>query len=147
LKEVERLLRIPAELRTWRQQAWELLEHPVLQRVESFVELAVSLYTLSQKPTSSILSGGNKELRLPTSLTNFFRVARADDEMQHFLAAAVEYLSVASEGQVEVPANIIRAMKEVEQIARIEEQALRPVDQDRLRFYLLAIARLTGENG
>jgi hypothetical protein len=84
---------------------------------------------------------------LPSGLANFFRASRADDEMQQFLAAAVEYLTVASEGQVEVPANIVRAMKEVERIARIEEQALRPVDQDRLRFYLLAMARLTGENG
>jgi hypothetical protein len=67
--------------------------------------------------------------------------------MRQFLAAAVEYLNIAAEGQFEVPATIIRAMREVERIASIEEQALNPVQQDRLRFYLLQIARLAGENG
>jgi hypothetical protein len=38
-------------------------------------------------------------------------------------------------------------MKEVERIAAIEEQALGGDQQDRLRFYLLQIARITGENG
>ena len=80
-------------------------------------------------------------------MESFFRMSRADDEMRQFLAAATEYLTIASEGRVEVPANIIRAMKEVERIAAIEEQALTSEQQDRLRFYLLQIARLAGENG
>ena len=37
--------------------------------------------------------------------------------------------------------------EEVEKIIKIEEQALSPKEQDLLRFYLLQIARLTGENG
>jgi hypothetical protein len=74
-------------------------------------------------------------------------MSRADDEMRQFLAAAMEYLTIASEGLMEVPANIIRAMKEVERIAAIEEQALSGEEQDRLRFFLLQIARITGENG
>jgi hypothetical protein len=48
---------------------------------------------------------------------------------------------------VEVPVAIIRSLKEVEQIARIEEQALSPEKQELLRFYMLQIARLAGENG
>jgi hypothetical protein len=58
-----------------------------------------------------------------------------------------EYLAVVSEGMAEVPINIVRAMNEVEKIVKIEEQALSPKEQDLLRFYLLQIARLTGENG
>jgi hypothetical protein len=38
-------------------------------------------------------------------------------------------------------------MKEVERIAKIEEQVLSPKEQEVLRFYLLQIARVTGENG
>jgi hypothetical protein len=38
-------------------------------------------------------------------------------------------------------------MKDVEQIARIEEQALPADKQKLLRFYVLQIARLTGDNG
>jgi hypothetical protein len=74
-------------------------------------------------------------------------MSRSDDEMHRFLAGAIEYLAIASEGLVEVPANVIRAMKDVERIARIEEQALTGREQESLRFYLLQIARLTGENG
>ncbi|MGD1044860.1 MAG: hypothetical protein ABR936_05980 [Bacteroidota bacterium] len=48
---------------------------------------------------------------------------------------------------VEVPVTIVRAMKDVEQIARIEEQALSADKQKLLRFYVLQIARLTGDNG
>jgi hypothetical protein len=48
---------------------------------------------------------------------------------------------------VEVPVAIVRSLKEVEKIAKIEEQALSPEKQQLLRFYMLQIARLAGENG
>jgi len=147
LDAVARLLAAPEDIRRWRREAWALLENPVFQRVEAFVELALSLYSLSgTKPVPEAPLTG-KPARLPSRLDSFFRMARADDEMRQFLAAATEYLAVASEGMVEVPANIIRAMKEVERIAAIEEQALSAAQQSRLRLYLLQIARITGENG
>jgi hypothetical protein len=37
--------------------------------------------------------------------------------------------------------------KDVERLVRIEEQALPARQQDLLRFYLLEMARLAGENG
>jgi aspartate/methionine/tyrosine aminotransferase len=147
LETVSRLLVAPQDIRRWRSHAWALLERPVFQRVEAFVELAVSLYSISSKSAPPDLSPTARERTLPSSLDSFFRMSRADDEMRQFLAAAMEYLTIASEGSVEVPANIIRAMKEVERIAAIEEQALTANQQDRLRFYLLQIARLAGENG
>jgi hypothetical protein len=67
--------------------------------------------------------------------------------MRQFLGAALEYLGALSEGMIEVPVSIIRSMKEVERIAKIEDQALLPEQQQLLRFYLLQIARLAGENG
>jgi aspartate/methionine/tyrosine aminotransferase len=147
LDEVRRLLRTPVEIRFWRSRAWALLERPVFQRVEAFVELAVALYSISSKLQRRDLPLSPREVRLPSALTSYFRMAAGDDEMRQFLAAAVEYLNIAAEGQLEVPATIIRAMKEVERIAAIEEQALNATQQDRLRFYLLQIARLAGENG
>jgi len=147
LKDVGGLLRIPEEIRFWRSRAWSLLERPVFQRVESFVELAVALFSISSKLQRRDFQLAPRDVRLPSALMSYFRVTRGDDEMRQFLAAAVEYLNIAAEGQLEVPATIIRAMKEVERIASIEEQALNPVQQDRLRFYLLQIARLAGENG
>ncbi|HTR99400.1 MAG TPA: hypothetical protein VML00_06580, partial [Bacteroidota bacterium] len=144
---VARLLAAPLEIRHWRAQAWALLENPVFQRVEAFVELALSLYSLSAKKAVPDALPGGRAARIPSRLDSFFRMSRGDDEMRQFLAAATEYLAVASEGLVEVPANIIRAMKEVERIASIEEQALSAEQQSRLRLYLLQIARITGENG
>ena len=144
---VARLLAAPLEIRHWRAQAWALLENPVFQRVEAFVELALSLYSLSAKKAVPDALPGGRAARIPSRLDSFFRMSRGDDEMRQFLAAATEYLAVASEGLVEVPANIIRAMKEVERIASIEEQALSADQQSRLRLYLLQIARITGENG
>jgi hypothetical protein len=67
--------------------------------------------------------------------------------LQQFLAAAFEYLSAMPRGSVELPTNIVRAMKEVERLVRIEEQTLPAREQDMLRFYLLQIARAAGENG
>ncbi len=147
LDAVARQLNAREQIRRWRTEAWTLLEKPVYQRVESFVELAVSLYSISSKNLSPELPTPARNLRLPSRLDSFFRMSRTDDEMRQFLAAATEYLTIASEGMVEVPANIIRAMKEVERIAKIEEQALSPKQQSQLRFYLLQIARLAGENG
>jgi hypothetical protein len=147
LDAVGRLLSAPAEIRRWRADAWVLLATPVFQRVESFVELAVALYSLSAGKAGPDLPLAPRAVKIPSRLDSFFRMSGGDDEMRQFLAAATEYLTIASEGLVEVPANIIRAMKEVERIAAIEEQALEAGEQDRLRFYLLQIARITGESG
>jgi hypothetical protein len=85
--------------------------------------------------------------KLSPALTEFFRTARADDEMRHFLIGAIEYLSSFTDGDIEVPVSIIRAMNDVERIAQIEESALPPEKQDIVRFCTLQIARLAGENG
>jgi aspartate/methionine/tyrosine aminotransferase len=144
--EIKKLLLVPKEVKFWRAKMWTLLEQPVFQRVSSFVELAISLYSLSSNAQTKELSFAPRKLKLPTDLSNVLKMS-GDDNMHQFLATAFEYLSVISEGMVEVPINIIRAIKEVERIIKIEEQALSPKQQDLLRFYLLQIARLTGENG
>ena len=84
--------------------------------------------------------------RKPRNAASFLN-SPAEDSLQQFLHAAFEYLSTLPAGSVELPTNIVRAMKEVKRIVRIEEQALPAREQDLLRFYLLQIARATGENG
>jgi hypothetical protein len=85
--------------------------------------------------------------KLSPALAEFIRTARADDEMRHFLIGAIEYLSSFTEGNIEVPVSIIRAMNDIERIAQIEESALPPAEQDIVRCCVLQIARLAGENG
>jgi aspartate/methionine/tyrosine aminotransferase len=143
---IKKLLLVPKDVKYWRAKMWSLLEQPVMQRVASFVELAIALYSLSSNSQTKELPFAPKKLKLPTDLSNVLKMS-GDDNMHQFLATAFEYLSVISEGMVEVPINIIRAIKEVERIIKIEEQALTPKQQDLLRFYLLQIARITGENG
>jgi len=147
MKSVDRLLTTPRKIAAWRKKIWQILEQPVFQRVQSFAELAVSLHSLSRTPGGTEAAGSKKALKLSPDLSHFFRIARSDDDMRQFLAASLEYLSSVSGGMVEVPISIVRAMKEVERIAKIEEQVLSPKEQEVLRFYLLQIARVTGENG
>lgn len=131
----------------WRAKIWQMLEEPVFQQVHSFTELAIALNSLtSGKPLNTVPASAHG-MKLSADLSQFFRASSADDEMRQFLAASLEYLSSLSEGMVEVPVTIVRAMKDVEQIARIEEQALPADKQKLLRFYVLQIARLTGDNG
>ena len=143
LREVETLLKLPTEVRYWRGKIWGLLEQPVYERVWSFSELALALHSLSSAEVQKEYLFKPGKLRIaPHLVTPSF-----DDSMKEFLSAALDYLTTISESMVEVPVNIIRALKEVEKIIKIEEQPLDPKEQALLRFYLLQIARLTGENG
>jgi hypothetical protein len=144
---IEQLLSIRTQVQSWRIKIWQLLEEPVYQQVRSFTELAAALHSLTSGKPLSTVSVSPRGMKLSSDLSQFFRAPSADEEMRQFLAASLEYLASVSEGMVEVPVTIVRAMKDVEQIARIEEQALSPGKQDLLRFYVLQIARLTGDNG
>ena len=144
--EVAELLRVPVQIRAWREKAWDLLREPVFARVSSFVELATALYSVTERMPAAeaqIPSPRPKALR---EVAPFLR-GPAEDTFQQFLVAAFEYLSAMPRGSVELPTNVVRAMKEVKRIVRIEEQALPPREQDMLRFYILQIARTAGENG
>jgi hypothetical protein len=118
----------------------------VFTRTSSFVELATALHSVAQRSPAT-------EAALPASMPRKLQDATsflhgpAEDSLQQFLVAAFEYLSALPRGSVELPTNLVRAMQEVEQLVKIEEQALSARDQDMLRFYLLQIARAAGENG
>ena len=144
--EVVRLLQLPVQVRAWRLTIWDVMGESIHQRVQSFSELATALYSFSANR-----SGGSpaplRGARLSPAISGFFRTARADDEMRAFLMDAIEYLNSFTEGNLEVPVSIIRAMNDVERIAQIEESALPADKQDVIRLCLLQIARLAGENG
>ncbi len=145
-RQVGRLLEIPESLRFWRRKAWELLLEPVYDRVSRFVELATALYSVTRRgsaPEPAMTARPMARRQPPV----FLRGA-SEDSLQQFLAAAFEYLSEAPPASAELPANVVRAMKkDVERLVSMEEQALPPQQQELLRFYLLQMARLAGENG
>ena len=140
------LLEMPEKIRVWREKAWDLLEKPVYNRVSSFVELATALDSVTRRIPASEISRLPETPARPRQVPAFLR-GPAEDSLQQFLLAAYEYLSSMPRGSMELPANVVRAMKEVKRIAGIEELALTPSEQDRLRFYLLQIARTAQENG
>ena len=70
-----------------------------------------------------------------------------DDSMRQFLIAAVQYLTQLPRSMSEVPIDVIRALRDVEQIVKIEEQAFSETEQNLIRFYLTQMARICGENG
>ncbi len=145
--DVEQLLHLPGRIRDLRSIIWDVMGDSVYQRVQSFSELATALYSFSSARSSGGTPPVARGAKLSPALTGFFRSARVDDEMRNFLIDAIEYLSSFTDGNVEVPVSIIRAMNEVERIALIEESALPLEKQDVIRGCLLQIARLAGENG
>ncbi len=145
--EVARLLDVPRQIHHWRSMVWEVFEDSLYQRVKSFAELATALYSFAATRSFSATPQPARSAKLSPVLAGFFRTARADDEMREFLSGAIEYLSSFTDGNLEMPVSIIRAMNDVERIAQIEETALPPEKQKVLRHCVLQIARVAGENG
>jgi aspartate/methionine/tyrosine aminotransferase len=147
LEAVTKNLQLAQQIHYWRSIIWDVLGDSIYQWVQSFAELATALYSFSTTrsfgPSAAIPRGA----RLSPALTGFFRSARGDDEMRHFLIGAIDYLSSFADGNLEVPVSIIRAMNDVERIAQIEESALPKEKLDVIRYCTLQIARLAGENG
>jgi len=147
LVEVEKLLDLPMQIARWRSIIWEVLGEFIYQWVQSFTELATALYAFSTSQAYETPPATARGTKLSPALAGFFRSASADDEMRHFLIGAIDYLSSITEGDIEVPVSIIRAMNDVERIVQIEESALPVEKQDVIRYCTLQIARLAGENG
>ncbi|HGY56936.1 MAG TPA: pyridoxal phosphate-dependent aminotransferase [Caldithrix abyssi] len=148
-KEIRRLLNIPRRIREWRQKIWTLIEEPIFQQTASFRELARAIHFFSGNKDAAELpfsASPSEVLRIGSSVTQALR-GTVDDSMRQFLLSAVQFLTQLPGKLPEVPIDIIRALRDVERIIQIEEQALSAAQQDELRFYLLQMARLTGENG
>jgi hypothetical protein len=149
LSEIRQLLGLPVVLQNWRRQTWELIEDPIFIQVKSFVELALALNTLTTgqaQKESSLAINPSKLLRMSSNIASLLQGVR-DDSMRQFLSSVVEFLTQLPDSSEQVPINILRALEDVEKIIQIEEQALSKKEQDALRFYILQMARLAGENG
>lgn len=146
-EEVTRLLSVPQQIYSWRSIIWGVLGESIYQRVQSFTELATALHTISSTRAFEAPPAIVRGTKPSPTLASFFRTARADDEMRSFLLSAIDYLSSFTEGNIEVPVSIIRAINDVKRIAQIEESALPAGTQDVIRCCVLQIARLASENG
>ncbi len=85
--------------------------------MQSFSELAVALYSFSLTRSFESSPASLHSTRLSPALEGFFRSSRPDDEMRHFLISALEYLESFTEGKIEAPISIIRAMNDIERNA------------------------------
>lgn len=145
--EIAKLLQVPDQIGYWRSIIWDVLGESIYQWVQSFTELATALYSFSTARSFDMPPAIARGTKLSPALAGFFRTARADDEMRHFLIGALEYLNSITAGDIEVPVSIIRAINDVERLAQIEESTLSPEKQDVIRYCTLQIARLAGESG
>ncbi len=149
LAEMERLMQMPVQVVSWRKEIWKLIKLPIRQQVESFVELALAIHSLSSNNGGSnipLTIEPTKIFRLGSQVSKLLR-SDVDDSMRQFLFASVQYLTQVPKLMAEVPIDVLRALRDVERIVQIEKQALGKKEQDLLRFYILKIARLCGENG
>ncbi len=144
---VTEYLQVPSQIHYWRAIIWKVMGGSIYQRVQSFTELAASLYSFSATRSFGAPPAPIRGTRLSPALTGFFRSARADDEMRHFLIGTLEYLNSFADGNIELPISIIRAINDVERLAQIEESALPAPMQEVIRCCVLRIAHLAGENG
>jgi aspartate/methionine/tyrosine aminotransferase len=146
---IEPVLTLPEKIKGLRGDIWTLLTDPIQQQVESFVQLALAVHSLVtgqgwNKSPLSVEPG--KIMRLSTQVSQSLRGVK-DDGLRQFLISVVQYLTQMPTAMTELPLDIIRALQDVERIARIEEHILSEKQQNQVRFYLLQMARLCGENG
>jgi len=149
LNETKSLFKLPDKIKYWRDLIWKLLQDSIYQQVQSFVELALAINSISsgqKKMELPFAIEPVKVIRLGSHITELLRGV-SDDSMRQFLVSVVQYLTQLPKTMTEIPIDIIRALRDVERIVKIEEQVLTKKEQDLLRFYILQMARLCGENG
>ena len=142
-----RLLELPRQIQAWRAVIWDVLADSVYQRVQQFLPSWPPTYMPSRPlARSRRLLPPCVARRLPPALSGYLRTAQATTICASSSSGAIEYLSSFADGDVEMPVSIIRATNDVERMAQIEESALPADKQDVIRFCILQIARLAGEN-
>ncbi|MFC1851755.1 hypothetical protein ACFL27_16310 [candidate division CSSED10-310 bacterium] len=148
-EQVATLLQLPAQIKYWREKVWHIIYEPIRTQVESFVKLALAIDRLStghRKIDAPFGSEPAQVTKLGAKIADLLRGV-VDDSMRQFLTSAVQYLTQAPKEMDKVPIEVIRALRDVERIVRIEKQALGEKEQNLVRFYVLQMARLCGENG
>jgi hypothetical protein len=140
---------MPVHIQDCRKEIWQLIKAPISQQVASFAQLALAIYSLSQKkdvPEVPFTIEPTKVQRLESQIAHLLR-GSMDDYMRQFLKISVKYLTQIPQYMTDLPIDVFRALRDVELILRIEGQILGKKEQNILGFYILKIARLCGENG
>jgi aspartate/methionine/tyrosine aminotransferase len=148
-KEMTDLLELPEQIKKWRAKTWELIGTNILNQVSSFVDLAKALTTLASNVSQndhSIDMGQSRSNRLINQVNTVLSGA-SDDSMRQFLHSVVEYISRLPQDSAQLPIDTMRVLHDIERIIKIDEQLLTRKEQSKLRFYILQMARLAGENG
>ncbi|MBD3224360.1 MAG: hypothetical protein GF313_06490 [Caldithrix sp.] len=145
------LIRQPATIQSLREKIWTVMGTTIKDQVRHFVELAQALQMLNRAQEKS-----PADIRSPNISPKISRLRRnikrtlsisEDDSMIRFLQAAAEYVGRLPHTDELVPIDLLRILNDIQRIARIEEQMFSKREQDVLRFHLLHMARLCGENG
>ncbi len=133
-----------------RSQMWQLLDKPICEQVRSFMELALAVKTLQTE--GQVVKVGEAAVsksqiaRLGVQVNELLRNV-ADDSMRQFLITAVQFLMHLPESMEEIPAEVLKALRDVQKILKLEEEALTQPQQKYLRFLFFKIARTAGESG
>ena len=133
-----------------RAQMWQLLENPISEQVRSFMELALAIKTL--QTDRQVVRVGEATVsksqiaKLGVQVNELLRNV-ADDSMRQFLITAVQFLMHLPESMEEIPAEVFKALRDVEKILKLEEEALTKPQQKYLIFLFFKIARTAGESG
>ncbi len=149
LLEMKHLLELPGRIQRWRQKTWDLIGENIFHQVSSFIDLAKALTTLAGSVAgkeAAINLGQSRSSRMINQVNSLLRGA-ADDSMRQFLHSVVEYISRLPENNDSLPIDTMRVLHDIKRIIKIDEQLLSQKEQSKLRFYILQMARLAGENG
>ncbi|MDD5583078.1 MAG: pyridoxal phosphate-dependent aminotransferase [Candidatus Marinimicrobia bacterium] len=148
LQSVSKELEKPRHISEHRDAIWEIVSESVLEKIKSFNELAAALNILS-----NIFPQGGLEEHGGNSTGNLFRQVlrmpsvQEDDRLRMLLMEAVRILRQATTQETEIPVDVLRVIRDVQQIIKMEETPLKLSERTLIQAHLLAIARLTGENG
>ena len=141
---------VPQQIQHWRRQAWQLLCDPVYDQIQSFNKLAFALTALTG---SQPAHAANTPLTAPEQLQQVARLvqkgltAEKDEQLKSFLESSLSLLMELRQENRLVPIGVVRVLRDLDRIVRIEQQPLTPTQQRELNFYILQMARLAGENG
>lgn len=148
LNETNLLLNLPNQLTAWREKIWQLIEDKIFSQVSSFIDLALALDTLSSAPqsSSSLKLISPKSNRLANQINTLMQ-GTTDDSVRYLLYSVMEYISQLPEDGIQLPIDTVRVLHDIERIIKIDSQPLSAIEQSKLRFYILEIARIARENG
>ncbi len=150
LSEFSRELHRRRQIQATQAEIWNFLEEPIGEQVKSFFELARAIKSLRSEGKISVpklnVVSRSQVSRLGAEV-NRMLLDIADDSMRQFLIAAVQYLLYLPETLEDIPEAVLIALRDVQKILSLDDQALSPADQKYLQFLFIRIARVAGESG